>query len=243
MSKISDRLGLMKVFLRNFETIAKETKDHTDVEAYDTWAIHLDYARLLLSTLLVPGKSQFTNEDSLLSYRASELLNHLTWTWVSIRAGAYHQAIRELRFAFESTLMSYYIDREHPDASKTTKLEIIKVLENSRSRLYGRRLINKLNLPGDKSLKDLYSELSNYVHCSYDELKPFIDEEPLKLSRFAFNSELFNKCRVLTNKTLDAVYSILLNGLPDAKNKLKMRNEFIDYFKTFEFNLALIQLQ
>lgn len=249
--KISDIFNIMNIALKRYEEIANETKDQTSEEEYVTWTVHLNHVLLLFSIISEPYSSEktspFKKENSLLSFRISELINHLSWTWFSVRAGAYHQVIRELRYAFESILMAYYLDMGHPDASITSKLEIIKEIENPRYRLYGIRLIDELKLKEKQCLKELYAELSKYVHCSYEELKPFIVQGTIKKPPslgFHFNRVLFTKCRDLTNETLDAVYFLLLNGLPDVRNQLKMSDYgFKDYLEKFEFNLALTQLK
>lgn len=218
--KISDTLNLIDSLKERYEVIAKETKKQTTDEEYVTWAEHFNNALAIVGAIIriyvTEKQSQFKAENSLLYFRAIELLDHIAWIWTGVQYGMYHQAIRELRYVFESVLKAYYLDMEHPDASIAYKLEILKEQETTKSYLIGKRLINsvgkRLNLSQiiNKQFQDLYRDLSRYVHCSYDELKPSIKQGKLKLRpRFIFDRELFNKYQELTNKTLAAVYFIL----------------------------------
>jgi len=73
-------------------------------------------------------------------------------------------------------------------------------------------------------LKQLYQDLSKYVHCTYDEMLPFLQDGVPKariIVHFKFQQALFDRCRTLTNHTLDAVYFTILSGIPEIKKTLK----------------------
>jgi hypothetical protein len=88
-------------------------------------------------------------------------------------SGSYHSAIRELRYALDSISQAYYLDFEHPYADIACKLEIIKKIDKE---LFGSRFIDRLELQGKREMKQLYSELSKYMHSTYKEPRPTIEK-------------------------------------------------------------------
>lgn len=206
----------MKFLLDIFENVRKETEDGEGErvyilgEHYSNWIDMWKY----FDSLLDKG----TSTESLLSFRLMEINKTLLWLWFSCTSGAYHPAIRELRYTFESFIQAYYIDNEHPDATIQCKLEIIKEID----RIVGGSLIKKTDLGYKKQLKDLYRDLCKYTHPSYEELKPVIQEGIVgPRVTFTYNKELFDKCIELTDKTIDAIIFIFFNYDGGMLNKIK----------------------
>jgi len=56
---------------------------------------------------------------------------------------------------------------------------------------------------------------------------------------FEFQKELFEECHNLTNRTLDAVYFILLNGFPDVRDLIKGIIAFIEYLEELQCKLIV----
>jgi len=212
--KSEDVFGFLKEV---FEDVEKETRDKVD-EKYYTWSEHYDNW-ISIAQLLLPGISEFDKYNSMTFFRFVELQNQIVWILISVLYGAYHHAIRELRYVLDSMLQAYYLDKEHPEADMYCKLEILKEIEKE---MHGGRLINRLDIEYKDNLKGLYSVLSKYVHSSYEELKPVIEEGKVA-TRITptFDEDLFNKCVDFTNQVMDAVYFVIFNRFPQLVSKIR----------------------
>ena len=205
--------------------IRKETEEEIPEEDYSTWVEHYNIW-IELSGPFMSSISEFDKFNGLLFFRFVELMKHLFGLHFSVLSGNYHQSIRELRYILESALQAYYIDREHPEATMRCKLEIIKEID----KLIGGRLIDRTDLEHKKELKVLYSDLSKYVHSSYEELRPTIEKgEGDYRVTLAFNKELFYKCMVITNRVMDIFYFMMLSLYPKIiptirENQLLLRS-------------------
>lgn len=205
--------------------IRKETEEEIPEEDYYTWVEHhnnwIDLSGPFMNSL-----SEFDKYNSLLFFRFVELTKQLFWLHFSVLSGNYHQSIRELRYILESALQAYYIDREHPGTTMGCKLEIIKEID----KLIGGRLIDRTNLEHKKEFKVLYSDLSKYVHSSYEELRPTIEKGEVDYRvTLAFNKELFYKCMELTNRVMDIFLFVMLSLYPKiipaiGENQLLLRS-------------------
>ncbi len=138
-------------------------------------------------------------EDLLIAIRFVESFKIFNWIKTSLICGSYSSVFRDLRFLIDSIIQAYYIDLNHFNVELNSKLEILKALSEY-SRFYGSELINKIKgLSKKQELRDLFSELSNYVHASYEECIPFIDPtsktdviDSLKFN--IYNEALLKKC-------------------------------------------------
>jgi len=222
-----------------YQTLAEETKSQATAEELGTWSEHFTIAMVLfggISSL----KSKSEGENSLIRWRTIDLLAHIPKIETSVRYGMYHSAIQELRFLFESMIQAFYLNEGHPDASITCKLELLKEIEKQ---LYGIRLIDRTTLREKQHLKDLYGNLSKYVHNSYKELEPFIKAGKLeRVSLFRFRKDLFDQCLNLTNRTLDAVYFIFSSGFPEIRAKIQNTPETRDQLEALHCILTLHHL-
>lgn len=199
------------------QVIRKESEQEIPEVEYSTWVEHfnnwIDLYKPFMSSL-----SEFDKDNSLLFLRFFELQKHLFLLHFSVLSGAYHQSIRELRHILESAIQAYYIDREHPEALMECKLEIIKEID----KWVGGRLIDRTDLEHKKELKALYSDLSKYVHSSYEELRPTIEKGEIDYRvTFAFNKELFYKCMEFTNRALDVFFFVMLSLYPQIIPRIR----------------------
>lgn len=133
--------------------------------------------------------------------RSGELFKNLIWIQECVMSGAYHQAIRELRYILETMIQSYYLDTNHPHASGECKLEILKALESFKSYVTGTILIEQTDLDNKKKLKKLYKNLSGYVHPSPAEMQS-------QSAYTSFNEDLFDLCKEFSDEVMDAIYKI-----------------------------------
>lgn len=235
--------NLMDDMKKRWEATVEETKHHIG-EDYETGTKHfsniLVINLLLALTSIFDKSSRFKLENSLLIIRIAALMDHIPWIWSNVQYGAYHQAIRELRYVFESMLQAFYIDEGHPDSTLACKVELVKEIEKTKYRLYGQPLIDELDVSDKQSLKVLYRDLSKYVHCSLDELRGYLDLDTLNRHlMFGFQKELFNLCKVLTNQTLDVAYYLLCNQYPDITERLKKDKALKKYLKSLQCELTL----
>lgn len=218
-----------------FAVAAKKTKEETG-EKYETWIKHA-----LIDMNITKAISETTSIDeifdSFIVFRIAELHNLIAWIWKCVLCGAYHQAIRELRYVFDSMLQAFYLDDKYPDANKSHKLVTLKKIDST---LFGRRLIDRIPLEPNKKLKKMYSDLSKYVHPTHKELSP-IFKKGLFFERilFMFQQDFFNECQKLTNRTLDAVYYIILNRFPDARTEIKKHTPTINSLKELGCTMTL----
>lgn len=222
-----------------FDGVEEETKQKVGIRFF-TWSEHynnwIDFVQPVL-------KNISTNErnNSMTLFRLVEMGNIILWVWFSVIWGRYHPAIRELRYLYESFLQAYYLDTEHTTSDIFCKLEILKEIDRE---LIGSRLIDRLSLKQKDKLKKLYQELSNYIHSSYEELKPVIIEgEVASRFTFAFDQDLFDKSEEFTNRVADAVYFLILNRFPQIKDFLIKDEMTLLSLKKFNCNLTLQHLQ
>lgn len=154
-----------------------------------------------LDTQLHDNKRNF-----MLAIRLVECFRILEWIKVCLYCGSYHAVYKELRYLIDSMIQAYYIDTNLPSASLKTKFEAFKLFEKAkRFDFIGQNLINKLeNIPNQDKLREIYKELSNYVHPSYKQSLDFMEKasekEPWdRMKENIFNEELLKKC-VLKSK-------------------------------------------
>lgn len=161
-------------------------------------------------------------ERLLMAVRFTEAFQGLLWIEFLSLSGGYFQALRELRNMLESTVQAYYVDSEYPELDVEGKLAVLKEMARCRNH-YGGRLIQKAKPPRKREIKALYSELSEYVHPSYDSIYEILsshdsDGRIMELMRPSYDSELFLKCMNLTEKVTRLIISLnqeLIDHLKD----------------------------
>lgn len=222
----------MKRFL---EEGYKETKAAATNSEFYTWMEHYDdWIRVMRP--LIKLLSDFDKFNSMVFFRFIETQRTLMWIYICVLFGAYHSAIRELRYLLESMMQAYYLDREHASADMGCKLEIIKEIDRERFSA----LIDRIEISQKQRIKALYSELSKYVHSTYNELRPTIEEGKVQ-SRvtFGFESDLFKKCVEMTNKVMDMIYCITLQRFPQAIREIESRELTLESFMNHGCTITL----
>lgn len=184
------------------EDVHKETKENTTKEEFHTWTEHYttwsDIIKQLLKIL-----SDNDRHNSMVFFRFLELQNNIMWIYICILFGRYHPAIRELRYVLESMAQAFYLDSEHPRTDMNCKLEITKEIDKESFA----RLLDRLEIPEKQRIKSLYSDLSKYVHSTYEELRPTLEDGKVwERMTFGFEYDMFKKCVEMTNRVLDVVY-------------------------------------
>jgi hypothetical protein len=183
--------------------------------------------------------------NSLTFFRVVSFYREFHWIQNCLSSSAYHQCIRELRFVLDSIVQAYYIDERHHDSDMPCKLEIVKEIDRWG---YGGKLIEQTNLRHKQDLKDLYRELSTYVHGTHRELTSSVPKKPKKIADLIFEAdgEMENLCIKLTNRTIDAIFFMTLNlfpGIfgPQAK-QTRIKASFPRSMAEFECRLTLEKL-
>jgi hypothetical protein len=211
-----DFAGLAKDML---DKVGQETREKGGRKYY-AWSEHFNIWLDLFSPQL-RELPEIEKLDSLVILRLAELQHLIGWVMLCVLYGKYHQALRELRYVFDSMAQAYYLDAEHPAATITAKLEILKDIEKQ---AFGSRLIDKLDVDHKQELKSLYSTLSKYAHSSYEELALLIEEGEIEWRvTFAFDERQFSRAAEFTNKVMDAVYLMIFSRFPDAARRVSER--------------------
>jgi hypothetical protein len=136
--------------------------------------------------------------ELLIAIRLVEAFRIYNWIKVCIACGSYQSVFRELRFMLDGIAQACYIDLNHVDASLQTKLEVYKALCDLGG-FIGSALFDRLTgFTKKQDLKNLYSQLSLYVHPSINESRRWVDvrkhEELVDIMKFnKFDVELLNE--------------------------------------------------
>jgi hypothetical protein len=146
---------------------------------------------------------KFSTSHLFVTRSNDDFIKIFLWIQNCVVSGAYHTAIRELRYLLEMMIQAYFLDSKHPKATIETKIEILKALENLDRPITGGNFIDKTDLDNKKKLKELYKELSGYIHPSAIEI-----QSQSQLYGIGFDEELFNLCVELSNEVMTAINEI-----------------------------------
>jgi len=183
--------------------------------------------------------------NSLTFFRLLSFYREFRWVQSCISKNAYHQCIRELRFVLDSIIQAYYVDQRHFNSEMMCKLEIVKEIDRWG---FGGRLVDQTDLGHKPDLKDLYGELSTYVHSTYRELTSSLPKKAKQIADLEFKKdlELENLCVKLTNRTIDAVFFVTLSLFPNIfgpeTKQTRIKASFPRSMEHFECELTLEKL-
>ncbi len=126
-------------------------------------------------------KEVFSRRNELLiAIRLVEAFRIFNWIKVCLACGSYQSVFRELRFMLDGVAQACYIDLNHFDASLVSKLEVYKALGDMGG-FIGSSLFDRIKgFKKKQILKDLYTELSCFVHPSIEESRRWIEYKPPK---------------------------------------------------------------
>jgi hypothetical protein len=138
----------------------------------------------------IDQKIFYRRNDLLIAIRLVEAFRIFNWIKVCLACGSYQSIFRELRFMLDGIAQACYIDLNHLKASLECKLEIYKALGEIGG-FIGSSLFDRIKGFSEKQeIKELYSELSRFVHPSIEESRRRIDSPP---SKGVVDSLKFNK--------------------------------------------------
>ena len=215
----------------HFSEIEKETKSKIGDERF-SWLGHGDICNDIFGSVAetVPKEEEL---NSFLILRLFELQKTLLFLQMCANYGAYRPLIRELRFFLESFVQAYYLDKTYPAMTIYEKFEELKENETD---LYGIKLFERLDFKPWDEIYKLYRYLSKYEHSSPEELRETIEEGKVT-DRFVdtFDKDLYKKCVLLTNETLDHAFYFTLRKFPEAIPKLMEKENFSFWFDKLEY--------
>ena len=116
--------------------------------------------------------------ELLIAIRMVESFRIFNWIKVCSTCGSYQSIFRELRFMLDGVAQACYIDLNHMGASLESKLEVYKALGEIGG-FIGSSLFDRIKGFQDKQkIKEVYSDLSRYVHPSIEESRRRIESPP-----------------------------------------------------------------
>jgi len=232
-----------------FKEIEKETLEKNREKA-DILVEHLNN---WIDTIRPIIKNNPELNRSLIGVKFIDTFAEMRLTVFSIFSGCYFQAVRNLRFIFESMTHAYYLESEFEEIFPDLFLELIdqpddavdfqKRLEDRLRIEYPQRkgqfrditgfsvtTIDKLPflLDEKESLKITYRKLSRFVHPAPEQIRKVI-ENPDLIFTFFYNEEFFNECIELTDEVMDLTFAVVLHRFPDVKEKIKTKENALLY--------------
>ena len=178
-----------------YNDIIQETEKHTTTVS-DEVDIILDDIRKGIRSI---DPKVFSRRNELLfAIRLVEAFRIFNWIKVCLTCGSYQSVFRELRFMLDGVAQACYIDLNHIDASLICKLEVYKALGEIGGFIGGNLFDRIKGFQEKQKLKDLYRDLSRFVHPSIEESRGWIKSPPpegvvdsLKYNRY--DRELFDE--------------------------------------------------
>lgn len=205
------------------------------------------FSRFIMAFYDLLARNRKEVKNSLTFFRVVFFYRELRWIQNCISQNAYHQAIRELRFVLDSIIQAYYIDERHYNLEMPCKLEIVKEIEEWGG--FGGRLIDRTALRHKRELKNLYGELSAYVHSSHKELVQSRPKRAKEIASLKFEKdiEMANLCVNFANRTIDAVFFVTLSLFPQIfgphTRAVKIKASFPGSLKELGCRLTLGKLE
>jgi hypothetical protein len=173
----SDGMKKSNDILSNYSHIVEQTKNDVPGALNEIDKI-LDNIRSHIRGI---DNEVFSRRNELLiAIRLVEAFRIFNWIKVCLVCGSYQSVFRELRFMLDGVAQACYIDLNHFDTSLSSKLEVYKALGDMGS-FIGSTLFDRIKRFEKKQiLKDLYTELSRFVHPSIEESRRWIEYTPPK---------------------------------------------------------------
>lgn len=161
--------------------------------------------------------------------------------------GLYRNVYDNLRHALESIVQAYYIDSNHASANLSTKLEILKEIEDKREYHAGRLIEEKIafksldceGLDCKGLLRKEYANLSRIVHPSHekvmDTVKDVLGEKDWL--PVAIDGEEISRIFELMKQTFDILFFFVIASFPKWKNTLRKNTKLTENIQKYNLNL------
>ena len=155
-------------------------------------------------------------------------------------SGLYRQAFNNIRYALESIVQATYLDNRHPNTLLTTKIEILKEVENQRD-YRANSLITKLEGISEykNSLTKEYSNLSKNIHHSHKQITATLADirEDNGIPVTIDCEEIARIFESLT-RLYDIFFLLFITHFPELKETLEKNDVFIKSVK--KYNLPML---
>jgi hypothetical protein len=203
------REAIRNVEKKFFGDVVRETFQEAGKEMED-WSEHLNNVIDAIRSLKQMDWPEET--DSMVVFRMATLFRELTWIQDAVIHGAYHSAIRDMRYLLESMVQAYWLWKKHPDAEMDRKHQLLPEFQRSKD------LFKESGIPEQADLFQLFNTLSKFAHPTKQELEPVLVRGRID-SRivFTFDRELFDKTRTLCNEAMDAILLIFFLRFHEAR--------------------------
>lgn len=197
------------------------------------WTEHQDHVVEVIRSLQPNLQARYGH--SLVFFRVIEIFRDLHWIQQCVIHGAYHSAIRELRYHLEAMVQAYALWKLHPDAPMNQKLALLPALERRKFRSLLRR-----SGVEEEALCKLYGDLCKYVHPSSVELTPVIrDGRVDSRFTFCFDEGLFELTRAFTRRTMDALLHLMLLRFEEARKSFGEQEVVLHALRDMGLELTL----
>ncbi len=211
--------------LSHYSRILKQTKD--DVPgALNEIEKFLDDIRTHIKG--IDRRIYSRRNELLIAIRLVEAFRIFNWIKICLACGSYQSVFRELRFMLDGVAQACYIDLNHFDASLVSKLEVYKALGEVGG-FIGSSLFDRIKgFKKKQILKNLYAELSRFVHPSIEESRRWIESAPAKelvdsLKFNRFDRELLDQATKKCKEVAHLLISIDDHFIKEFLSKLKSK--------------------
>lgn len=165
-------------------------------------------------------------------YRISEHILFLSCN------GLYRNAFDNVRHALESIVQALYIDHRHPKTLLSTKIDILKEVEDKRE-YHAVRLIDELEIHHKDKLKKEYKRLSQIVHPSHKEIIATMGDMMQHAGELPVTvdceriSGIYDSMRMM----YDIFFFLFIHHFPKVKEALQKNPNFIKDIKVHNLTL------
>lgn len=243
---LKDHSHLIKSFQENILKSEKECGSKLEEMRELCYSINICFGKFMVS-----------------NFAAGKLANALTF-WCYIESteisgytlylsycGLYRNAFENIRHILELMVQSAYIDNNHPNSSLSTKLEILKEIEDKKEYHASRLLQEKLDfksmgcegLDCKGLLNTAYRELSKMVHPSHEKViatfKDFMHSSETKGVTDLVDCKEVTKIFDSLRMVFDIFYILIAVNFPEFKEVMKKDQNFRGCVE--KFNLTLLK--
>lgn len=218
-------------------TIFQKIENETLTKNRENADLLIEHLNNWTDTILPIIKNNPELYRSLIGVRFSETYTDMRLTVFSLFSGCYFQAVRNMRFTFESMIHAYYLEYEYekifPNLFLEERLRIEYPLRKGQLRNitgFSVTIIDNLPFSPDEKekLKATYRKLSRFVHPAPEQIKKVI-ENPDLIFTFFYNDKFFNECIELTDEVMDSTFAVVLLRFPEVKDNIKTKENALLY--------------
>jgi len=149
----------------------------------------------------------------------------------------YRNAFDDIRYVLESIIQALYIDLRHPKIDVTTKIEVLKEVEDKRE-YHAVRLIDELEIDHKDKLKKEYRKLSRIIHPSHEQviatISDILEDKGVPAT---INCEEISKIYDSMKIMYDIFFFLFITYFPEVKESLEKNLDFMKDIKVYNLTL------